>query len=268
MSEFKSEKLLNEILIKIVSLSEIYSGSNIIQQKNLSEPILNEINESIKTLFNLSIEENFYFLDCPFNVYKDTYETRLILYFDENQTEDESLFLKEELNTLINPVNNKYKVLRNYFQNKLYNISFNSKITFIREKLSNLGWVINLDPEFNGIPKNFEYDNNMIIIKERFDPSLIKKFDVSGANKVDSASKKEQLTANQIVILLDKIAFFTYPIIENASKVKQANLIKLITGIHEKTIKTSIEKLDNKSLKDTDNYQKDIDKIDQILRDL
>lgn len=268
MFEFKSEKLLNEILIKIVSLSEIYSSSNIIQQKNLSDPILNEINESIKTLFNLSISENFYFLDCPFNVYKDTYETRLKLYLNEYQIEDESLFLKEELNTLINPPHNKYEVFRNYCQNKLYNSSFNSKITFIREKLSNLGWVINLDPELNGIPKNFEYDNNMIFIKERFDPSLIRKIDVSAVNKVDSASKKEQLTANQIVILLDKIAFFTYPIIENASKVKQANLIKLITGIHEKTIKNNIEKLDNKSLKKDVNYQNDLDKIDQILRDL
>jgi hypothetical protein len=81
-------------------------------------------------------------------------------------------------------------------------------------------------------------------------------------------NKPNQLTANKIVLLLQEIGFFSHPKIEDASKVKQAGLISQITGIHQKTIKTNIEKLDKKSSELTANYQKDIDKINQIIDDL
>jgi len=77
--------------------------------------------------------------------------------------------------------------------------------------------------------------------------------------------KTKQLSANQIVLLLQEIGYFTHPKIEDASKVKQAELISLITGLNEKNIKINIQKLDKKPLENGSSYQKDIDKINQIL---
>jgi hypothetical protein len=80
--------------------------------------------------------------------------------------------------------------------------------------------------------------------------------------------KTNQLSANRIVLLLQEFGFFTHPKIEDASKVKQADLISLITGIHNKTIKNNIEKLDKSPAENGANYQKDIDLINKILDDL
>lgn len=83
-----------------------------------------------------------------------------------------------------------------------------------------------------------------------------------------SDKKPNQLTTNQIVLLLQEIGFFTHPKIEDASKVKQAELISLITGLNEKNIKTAIQKLDKKPSELKVNYEKDIIKINQILDNL
>jgi hypothetical protein len=83
--------------------------------------------------------------------------------------------------------------------------------------------------------------------------------------------KKEnlkQLTVNQIVLLLQETGFFNHPIIENASKVKQSELISIITGLNDKNIKTAIQKLDKKPSELGENYQKDIDKIERELDNL
>ena len=82
---------------------------------------------------------------------------------------------------------------------------------------------------------------------------------------IQNSKKTNQLTANQIVLIFQEIGFFIHPKIEDASKVKQAKLISKIVGIHEKTIKTNIEKLDKNPLSNGDNYQKDIDKINTVL---
>lgn len=81
-------------------------------------------------------------------------------------------------------------------------------------------------------------------------------------------NKPNQLTTNQIVLLLQEVGFFAYPKILDSHKTKQAKLISSITGLNEKNIKTAIEKLDKKPSELTANYQKDIDKINQILDDL
>jgi len=85
---------------------------------------------------------------------------------------------------------------------------------------------------------------------------------------VKSKSLENQLTTNQIVILLDKLGFFTHPKIEDAPKVKQAELISKMVGLDKKNIKTAIEKLDKKPSELKANYLKDIAKINQILDDL
>lgn len=83
-----------------------------------------------------------------------------------------------------------------------------------------------------------------------------------------STKKKNQLTANQIVILFDRLGVLTHPKIELISKVKQSELISKITGLNQKNIKSNIEKLDKKAIENGSKYQEDIDKINQILDDL
>lgn len=135
-----------------------------------------------------------------------------------------------------------------YYQELPYN-EF-SEIEFIQEQFYNYGLrteTIKLLDYLRGLQN--QYQNKPVIEKE-------------------SKIKTNQLTSNQIVILLDKLGFFTHPNTENASKVKQAELISLISGLNEKNLKTNIQKLDNKPSDVTDNYQKDIDKINKILDDL
>ena len=88
------------------------------------------------------------------------------------------------------------------------------------------------------------------------------------ATKKEDTIKEKQLTINQIVLLFQEIGFFTHPKIEDASKVKQAALIKLVTGLNGKNIKTSIQKLEKSFSENGDNYKKDFDKITKILDDL
>ncbi len=84
----------------------------------------------------------------------------------------------------------------------------------------------------------------------------------------ERVKSSKQLTANQIVLLLQEIGYFIHPKIEEASKVKQAELIGLIAGLNEKNIKKNIQKLDKSTSSNGANYQKDIDKINKILDDL
>ncbi len=81
-------------------------------------------------------------------------------------------------------------------------------------------------------------------------------------------SKLKQLTANQIVLLLDRVGVFNSPGIEDAPKTKKADLVSQITGLHSKNLKKCIENLEKLPKEQGVNYQKDIDKIDQILASL
>lgn len=85
-----------------------------------------------------------------------------------------------------------------------------------------------------------------------------------------TAGKKnsEQLTANQIVLLLQEIGFFTHPKIEDAAKINQAKLISEITGLNDKNIKNHIEKLDKDHKTLGDNYNKDMVKINNIFNSM
>lgn len=81
-----------------------------------------------------------------------------------------------------------------------------------------------------------------------------------------SQSKQNQLTSNQIVILLDKLGFFTHPKIEDISRRRQAEIISLMTGLNNKNFESYISKLEDKEI--SANYQNDINKIDNILDNL
>ena len=85
----------------------------------------------------------------------------------------------------------------------------------------------------------------------------------------ENGEKPNQLTGNQIIILLDKLGVFADSKIENASQVKQAELIGKITGLDSNNFRKYIRYLDKyKGSNIPSNYQADIDKIDQILNNL
>ena len=160
----------------------------------------------------------------------------------------------------------KLSEFRKYCRNPFYNSSFNSKIEFIRNKLLDLGHVVNITPEIYQIPEYSNYRSyNTSNVDYKYDPSFIKKIVVVSK---ESSLKPKQLTANQSIILLDKLGFFAQSEIENLPQTKQANIISQITGLNEKNINKRISKLEQNQKEISKNYQKDIDKINKILDDL
>ncbi|MBU0942106.1 MAG: hypothetical protein KKD36_11825 [Bacteroidetes bacterium] len=90
-------------------------------------------------------------------------------------------------------------------------------------------------------------------------------------NKVEISNNTEntnQLTVNQAVILLDKLGLFNSPKIENLPNTKKAILVSQLIGKNEKNIKTAIEKLELKQSELGAGYQRDLDKVQQLLNNL
>jgi hypothetical protein len=78
-------------------------------------------------------------------------------------------------------------------------------------------------------------------------------------------SKSEQLTVNQSVILLDKLGLFASSEFEEMHNTKKALLLSSLLGKNDKNIKTAIEKLELPTSKLGVNYQKDLDKIENLI---
>lgn len=87
-------------------------------------------------------------------------------------------------------------------------------------------------------------------------------------NIIIETENTNQLSVNQAIILLDKLGVFTDKVLDNVSNVKKAKLISQLLGKNEKNIKTAIEKLELKPSEIKPNYQKDLDKIQQLLNNL
>jgi hypothetical protein len=96
----------------------------------------------------------------------------------------------------------------------------------------------------------------------------------ANANKISSKIENneteiaKQLTVNQAIILLDKLGVFSNNILESSPNTKKALLMSLLLGKNVKNIKTSLESLDKKTSVLGVGYQKDIDKIEQLLDNL
>ena len=93
--------------------------------------------------------------------------------------------------------------------------------------------------------------------------TMVNKVEIS-----DNTENTNQLTVNQLVILLDKLGLFNSPKIENLPNTKKAILVSQLIGKNEKNIKTAIEKLELKPSEIKPNYQKDLDKVQQLLNNL
>ena len=84
-------------------------------------------------------------------------------------------------------------------------------------------------------------------------------------NEITTAN---QLTVNQAIILLDKLGVLSIDTFENKPNTKKAKLISQLLGKNEKNVKTAIEKLELKKSELGAGYQRDIDKVQQLLNNL
>jgi len=225
--------------------------------EKISKDCIFYVTKYICRLREISAEVDYYFFDCTLNVYKNTYEQRKNEFFKENIDADEPNFIKAELFKRYNPV--QHRIVEDWLLDENYHHLFeknldteisNEKIIELLElKLSQYNLNYNTQLDETGLIN--------IILEE-------KETQVEKKNSV----RKNQLTANQIVILLDKLGLFADPYFETLPNTTKAKILNLITGLNDKNLKTYIEKLD-KSPKDlSKNYLKDLDKIDSLLNSL
>lgn len=88
---------------------------------------------------------------------------------------------------------------------------------------------------------------------------------VTNFQHFDETENSNQLSVNQAIILLDKLGVFSTSVLENKPNTKKAKLISQLIGKNEKNVKTAIEKLELKPKDISLSYQRDLDKIQQLL---
>ena len=93
------------------------------------------------------------------------------------------------------------------------------------------------------------------------------KMTISETNIIETENAN-QLSVNQAIILLDKLGVFSADTFENKPNTKKAKLISQLLGKNEKNIKTAIEKLELKKSELGAGYQRDLDKVQQLLNNL
>ena len=229
-------------------------GEDFYAQKILIE---NDLESKIEELYIYSMDNNFFYFDCPFKVYENQFENRKQIYFKKNIDANQQDFLLSEIDYFSHPKENRIIGEDGFYSSYItysekYRLSYKRKIEFLSEKLEDFGYRIEYD-EFPHFSENTAF-GKISIIEEKV--------------SIDDKSPLNKLTGNQIVLLLQEIGFFTHPKIEDATKGKQAKLIGLLVGLNQKNIKTNIQKLDKKPSENGLNYQKDIEKINKVLDDL
>jgi hypothetical protein len=144
VSKNRSEQLFEKIRVNSISFDIFHLTDPKRDQSNISlEEKIAKFRQQIMQLYHASIIDDFYFLDCPFQVYKKTYVKRFSELKNKLPNTDEIYFLKSELKNLVEPTHEILKEniseFRNHCKNDFYNTSFHSKISFIRDRLTQFG---------------------------------------------------------------------------------------------------------------------------------
>ncbi len=234
------------------------------------DTIKDEIKQLVSDLYGQSKKDNYYYFDCPSEVYINYFEKRKEEYLIEVPEANESEFLLSEIKYFSEPYNNRIiKGNAEYDYNDYieytdrYRISLKRKLEFLAKKLKPYGYAIKykegeaLIDETNG---NYRGWGTEIVLEKTENKS-------EDIPEVEYKSEK-QLTTNQIVLLLQETGFFSHPKIEKAPKTRQSELISKICGLNVKNLKKKIESLDKSPKELGKNHQKDIDKIEDILNKL
>lgn len=228
-----------------------------------------ELRSKISDLYKESLILDYYYFDCPSSLYIKNYESRKKEYFDINIDADEKDFIFSEVKYF-----NNSKLNRAFFFDSIlpypysdyieyedrYKTSLTRKLEYLSKKLEIYNLVIDIQEDTD------LYDEYNNLISYGTEATIRTK--INKETEPTQTKPKKQLTANQIILLLEEIDFFRQQKIVNAPKVKQAELVSLITGLNEKNIKTRIEKLEKSLLVNGTNYQDDIEKINKILDNL
>lgn len=217
------------------------------------------LKELILKLYYKSNEDNFFFFDSPLSTYESNFESLYDnykkKYLDASQTD----FIKSEINHYEKANQNRFLYSNDKkvdyssyidFNDKIFKHSVNKKIEFLKNYSTNQN-------AMNSVQKK------EILPKPAENPVSDIENNVINKENTETNKNSKQLTANQSVILLDQIGFFTHKYIECLSKNQQAIIIGKLIGKDKKNISNYISKLDLKTK--TENYQRDRDKIENLL---
>jgi len=252
----------------IKKISESYEN-RFLKLKQTSDVLL-------RYIYSKSKKENFYFFDCPFEVYINHYDPRKAKFIENNIDAEEIHFVQKEIDCLKEPTKHKtikikYRCINKHllergnktidfsvFKDPSY--SYNSVIYFNEKSVTiNYSKLISSNATWQySYQKKLEFLNNKLaeITEEK------KIVPVKKANQ----QRSTQLTINQTVILLDSLGVFTNnSIFENFSKKQQAEIISLLIGKNAKNVKIAIEKLEKSPSENGKRYQSDLHKIENLL---
>jgi len=230
----------------------------------------------LRYIYKKSVEENYYFFDCPAEVYINHYENRKRRFLNNYIDSNESDFVNAEIKNLENPkqyqiITIKYKCINKFLakKNKEF-INFNhlrasknsnSNIIEFKQKsaIINYTQLIKTNDTWK-----YSHRNKIKFLKLKL--VEIKENSLSQLPEKSEDLNSKQLSTNQIVILFDKVGIFSLPAFDSAYKAQLNTLLSDVLNKNSSKIKKSIRKLENTTV--TKNYQDDIDKVDQLLMNL
>jgi hypothetical protein len=218
--------------------------------ENIKIKKIKVITKDLDYLYKNSIENNYYFFDCPLEVYKNYFDVRFLEYqkdFIDGELED---FIKQEIRLLnFPPLNRDLRgengmvvIYDDFIMGYKYNITLSKKLKFLSEKQK----IINSDID------------NQISAEVTIDKEI----------NDEKVKKTNQMSTNQMVVLLDRLRFFENDYIQKLSKTKQSLIISKITGYNEKNIRTRMSDLEIKQSALTKTQKDDMSKIDDFLLSL
>lgn len=250
MSDISSQDLVKNLVKKINAFNKNQINYVEVEQDNTQQNSnKKEIKIRLEKLYRNSLKDNFYFFDCPLDVYIETFDARFTEFKKINIDADKVDFMKSEFKKLYQANSNRIMKTVNYhaFSTGIesFNITINKKRDYLKKELKKKRVYVLNEPLENVSP----YEDVPLDDEVRFGEK-----DVTGV-----------LTSNQVVIFLDNISFFTQKHIIDKTLKEQAELISMITGYNVKNIITNMGRLGLKQSEISKNYQKDLDYIDSIL---
>lgn len=250
MSDISSQDLVKDLVAKINAFNKNQINYVVVEQDDTQQiGHKKKIIIGLEKLYRNSLRDNFYFFDCPLDVYIETFDARFTEFKKINIDADKVDFMKSEFKKLYQANSNRIMKTVNYhaFSTGIesFNITINKKRDYLKKELKKKRVYVLNEPLENVSP----YEDVPLDDEVRFGEK-----DVTGV-----------LTSNQVVILLNNTGFFVDADIEGKTQKEQAELISMITGYNVKNIKTNIVRLDLIPSEISKNYQKDLDYIDSLL---
>ncbi len=232
----------------------------------------------LRYIYQKSIKENYYFFDCPSQVYINHFENRREIFLNRYIDSSGTDFIQSELHNLQNPkqsqiITIKYKCINKFlakkkkelinFDHLRFNQNSGASIICFNKKSATINYsqLVKTDNTWK-----YSHQKKIIFLKEKLNNLKYNSEMVTiTANEV---KPKYQITVNQTVILLDSLGIFSHPTMENISLNKQSDLISSITKRNSKNIKTFISKLNKSPSNNGEQYLKDFNKVEQLLVNL